>query len=327
MVLIVVPFVTVPEFLEQPLRRIISAWRRHRRKLLYALVVCLLFFGLLEAAARLGLTLVARHKYGPLFEQFGEIDLAADRDTGWTTPHDQPFRGRDDVPLEKPTGLLRIVTVGDSCVWGALVPSEATFSAKLDALLKENLGDDRVEVLNGGVVGYNTRQAAAHIAKHIAPYHPDLIVYYGTGAESHLWLRETGVSRSPVLERLQPLFFHSKAFLVLAHLLRARHPRPPIRVLTKNDDIADLQQTCETIGARLLLVEYLIVEDGRITSDIDGIGLDLGIPVVRTLASFREVGRPAKDLIFDHEHPTPLGHTLIAGRLRDAILDLESTTY
>lgn len=303
------------------MRRTISAWRRHRRKLLYALAACLLFFALLEAVARLGLALIARNNYGPLLEQFGEIDLTADRDTGWTTPGDQPFRGRDEVALEKPADLVRIVTVGDSCVWGALVPPTATFSAKLDTLLKQSLGAERVEVLNGGVVGYNTRQVAAHVAKHIAPYHPDFIVYYGTGAESHLWLRATGESRSPFLERFQPLFFHSKAFLVLAHLLRAGHPRPPIRVLTRNDDIAALQQTCEVIGARLLLVEYLIVENDRVTSDIDGIGLDLGLPVVRTLETFRAVGKPTRELIFDHEHPTPLGHTLIAGCLREALLE------
>ncbi len=46
-----------------------------------------------------------------------------------------------------------------------MVPQEATFSAKLETLLKSHYGEGRVEVLNAGVVGYNSKQVLEHFTQ------------------------------------------------------------------------------------------------------------------------------------------------------------------
>jgi hypothetical protein len=295
--------------------------RAMRRRALFAVVALLLFFSFAELASRAGLFVYSRAKYGDRLAAFAEADLISDEQTGWKWRGPQLFRGREDVAPGPHPGLFRIIATGDSCVWGALVSPEATFTDKLDVLLKKRYGPERVGALNAGVVGYSTRQVAAHVRENLADYQPDLILYYGTGADSSLWLRGARRSRAPWLDRYTPYLFVSKFFLVLGHGMRALHPPPkPDTWLVKNDDITELQNTCTAIGARLMLIEYLIVERGRITSDLDGIGEKLDLPLVRTLATFRDVARPTRALIFDHEHPTPLGHTLIADRLLDTVV-------
>ena len=302
------------------MRSLLRLRRNLPKKLLFAAIAVCAFFALLEIAARVGLHVVVSRADGPQLREFREQDLVADRKIGWAWDEQQLFRGRSDVAPGKPPGLFRVVAIGDSCVWGALVRPESTFSAKLDALLKERYGADRVEVLNAGVVGYGTRQATAHLTENLAAYEPDLVLYYGTGQEAALWMRGSGQSVAPSLERLHPYLFRSKAFLVLNHAVRAMHrPSPPATYLEQNDDISALQAACEALGARLLLVEYLMAERAGITSDLDGVGYRFTAPVVRTLDAFREQSRPPRELIFDHEHPTPLGHSLIAVRLSERI--------
>ncbi len=302
--------------------RFLARLRRNlRKRLLFAGMAVLLFFTLCEIAARVGLQVHLERKYGPRLAEFSESDLVADKNTGWAWKGQQLFRARDDVSPGKPTDLFRIIAVGDSCVWGAMVPPESTFTAKLDRLLKREYGAARVEVLNSGVVGYGAKQVAAHVRDKLTPFKPDLIIYYGTGAEASLWMRGAGVSKAPLLERLHPYLFYSRAFLMLNHAVRAlRPPTPPTAVLTQNDDITQLQQSCENHGAKLMLAEYLMVEKGIITSDLARVGDEFNVPVVRTLDTFTEQGRPPRELIFDHEHPTPLGHSLIATKLLDTIV-------
>lgn len=306
------------------LRPVLRLRRNLLRRLAFALVACLLFLGLCEITARVGLRLHADAKYGPRLASFHEADLKADPVTGWSWGDAFLFRGRETVAVDKPAGLRRLVTIGDSCVYGAMVASESTFAAKLDTLLKTDLGVDRVEVLNAGVPGYNTQQATAHLREKIAPYRPDVVIYYGTGADAALWLRGTDPSRAPRLDRLHHRLFASRAFLVLDRLVRSFHQRekPTATTLVQNDDLTSLRRACDSLGARLLLVEYLVGEDGLITSDLDGIGYDFAVPVVRLLPTFREINRPTRELIYDHEHSTPLGHSLIADRLRSEITAL-----
>jgi lysophospholipase L1-like esterase len=83
---------------------------------------------------------------------------------------------RDDRELayEKPAGVRRIVSLGDSFTAGYEVQGEETFSAALERALRAR--GIEVEVLNAGVSGYSTAEAALYLERELFRYEPDLVL-------------------------------------------------------------------------------------------------------------------------------------------------------
>ncbi len=300
-------------------------WYRHRRRLLFALVALLLFAAAAEIGARLWLANYAKRRYGVDLATYREAPLVQDYGVGWRWGGKVVFRGERPVSEQKPPGVYRIITTGDSCCWGAPVAAEATFSAALERHLRARFGSARVEVLNAGVVGYNSRQVQRLVETTLVHFSPDLIVYYGTGEGSDADLTGARQSIAPALDPYNAVFFRSRAFLLLSHLVRALTPPPPPPParFKQNPAIDTLQRTVETIGAKLLLVEYLRVDDGRhITSDLVGVQPQFCVPIVRTYDTFINIGRPTRELILDQVHPSALGHELIGRRIAEEIIRL-----
>jgi len=75
-----------------------------------------------------------------------------------------------DYRSAPPPGAHRILVLGDSLVFGIGLPADQTLSAKLARRL------DRVEVINGGVFGYNLDQEIRLLADIGPVYRPDLVV-------------------------------------------------------------------------------------------------------------------------------------------------------
>jgi len=294
---------------------------RQRRKIFFALVALVLFCVLAELAARLWLVSHTHHRYGIKLDAYKDVPLASDRGFGWRWGGKRLFRGVREVSERKPPGVFRIITTGDSCCWGAPVPDNATFSAVLERILRRRYGADRVEVLNAGVVGYNSGQVTALVQDTLSHFAPDVVIYYGTGEGAEL----RGESLVPSLENYRRWFFRSRAFLLLGHLIRALHPPPPPQhSYEQNASITALQQAVEAIGARLMLVEYLRVNDeGRIVSALAGVQPRFRVPVVRTYDAFRLVNQPVRELILDQVHPSALGHELIGRCIADEMIRLD----
>jgi len=293
----------------------------NRRKILFALIVLVAFFIAAELIARWWLAGYAERRYGVDIEAYRDVGLVSDAGRGWKWEGEVLFRGPREVAPEKPSGIYRIITTGDSCAWGAMVDDEMTWSAVLEQALREIYGDDRVEVLNAGVVGYGPDQVTRLIEDKLRLFAPDLIVYYGTGGEAANWTRGKRKSLAPGLEGWRAWLFRSKFFLVLSHALRSRRPPPePTSILQQSDRIRRMIAAASDAGAKLLLVEYpFVTPDGRLDSDIAGRGLRFDVPVVRTYKALTGIERPVRDIIFDHVHPTALGHALIGRRVAEEI--------
>jgi len=80
------------------------------------------------------------------------------------------LRGATEYAVPKPTGMRRIVVMGDSFTWGLGVRDEETWPAVLQTLL------DDVEVLNLGVIGYGTDQQYLRLGQEGLRYEPDLVI-------------------------------------------------------------------------------------------------------------------------------------------------------
>lgn len=86
----------------------------------------------------------------------------------------QGMRDDRDFPYAKPAGVLRIVSLGDSFTAGYEVNAEETFAAVLERSLRA--AGKNVEVLNAGVSGYSTAEAALYLERELFRYEPDLVL-------------------------------------------------------------------------------------------------------------------------------------------------------
>jgi len=84
------------------------------------------------------------------------------------------LRADREYPYEKPEGVKRIVSLGDSFTVGYEVEVEECFSSVLERELVA--AGYRVEVLNAGVSGYSTAEACLYLEREMLRYDPDLVL-------------------------------------------------------------------------------------------------------------------------------------------------------
>jgi len=94
-------------------------------------------------------------------------------DNAWYRINQDGIRDRD-FSLAKPPGTFRIAAVGDSCTFGLGLELEDTWPKQLERELRKTR--PHVEVINFGVMGYNTPQEAERIQDKVLKYSPDLIL-------------------------------------------------------------------------------------------------------------------------------------------------------
>lgn len=85
----------------------------------------------------------------------------------------QGVRGPERV-IPKPQGVRRILILGDSVTFGYYAPEESTFVALLEEALQ--CFEPAVEVINGGVGGYNTHNQIAWLVERGLQFEPDIVV-------------------------------------------------------------------------------------------------------------------------------------------------------
>jgi lysophospholipase L1-like esterase len=79
------------------------------------------------------------------------------------------IRAERRYAVPKPAGVARIVMLGDSVLFGLGVAREATFAARVENALG-------VEVINGGIGGYNTAAERIWFESRGRAYEPDCVV-------------------------------------------------------------------------------------------------------------------------------------------------------
>lgn len=82
-----------------------------------------------------------------------------------------------DVAEEKPAGTRRVLVLGDSFTFGVGVRDEDTFARRLEVDLNRDASHgERIEVINAGVQGYNTRDEVLYLEREWLRLAPDLVV-------------------------------------------------------------------------------------------------------------------------------------------------------
>ncbi len=75
-----------------------------------------------------------------------------------------------EYTLNKPEGIKRIVVIGDSFTWGLGVNDDEIYTERLESMLPNT------EVINLGVVGYNTVQETIYFQREGIKYDPDILI-------------------------------------------------------------------------------------------------------------------------------------------------------
>ncbi len=85
-------------------------------------------------------------------------------------------RGQEFQPA-KPSGTVRLLSLGDSRTFGWGLAEDETYSARLGQMLQEKLGGaKKVEVINAGVNGWSYAQMLVYFRDIGLSYHPDLVI-------------------------------------------------------------------------------------------------------------------------------------------------------
>ena len=77
----------------------------------------------------------------------------------------------DNAIQEKPAGVFRILTYGDSETFGWSVDLDKTWQRQMEQI------DKNIQVINLGVPGYNIENIANHVEKTLLNFEPDLVIY------------------------------------------------------------------------------------------------------------------------------------------------------
>jgi hypothetical protein len=88
------------------------------------------------------------------------------------------MRGADVTP-DKPEGVYRIITMGDSSTFGATDDGEA-YADWLGRILRDDYGLTHVEVINAGVHGYSSWNMLANFEFRLLELQPDLVIVFQT---------------------------------------------------------------------------------------------------------------------------------------------------
>jgi lysophospholipase L1-like esterase len=84
----------------------------------------------------------------------------------------------------KPSGTIRIISLGDSRTFGWGLSNEETYSALLQKQLQEKLGPGKkVEVINAGVNAWSFPQMSVFFREFALPWQPDMVIL----GEANLW--------------------------------------------------------------------------------------------------------------------------------------------
>ena len=78
---------------------------------------------------------------------------------------------------EKRKGTRRIISLGDSCTFaGGYYPR--TYPGQLDVLIKKQYPQEKIEVINAGISGFNSDYALERLKTELLDYDPDLVIIY-----------------------------------------------------------------------------------------------------------------------------------------------------
>jgi lysophospholipase L1-like esterase len=260
------------------------------------------------------------------------------------------FRDRDDGAA---ASGLRVMTVGDSSVYGFGVGDDEVFSSVIEKIYAPELPG--IHVINGATPGWSTFQTLNMLDMRGWALAPDLLIIGNLWSDnnfddfvdaelltSYAGFRQTSEYRARVV------FSHSALFRWLDYQIRVEPrraavkkigwtlggdgPRSGRRRVAINDYADNLDTLCARMRERNGGVIFVMLANRE---DVNPVSPDPAwgpyrrvmqqaaernsVPLVELPTVFRAWGRSEDALFMDQMHPTAAGHTLIASTVAGAL--------
>jgi lysophospholipase L1-like esterase len=262
---------------------------------------------------------------------------------GWKVRIDAAgFRGPGHS-VQKAGGWVRILLLGDSYTFGWAVAEDSTYGKVLERLLAQRGHKcQQVEVINGGVNGYNTEQELAFLRLVGLRYHPDLVIIGFTPndimkeSETKTMLRYPALRK--VLERSALYQFLAPRVKGLVFVRERRSYDQTMSKFLEQPDSAVLERWRE-VRAALLQLNDMAQHDSfqlmiaafpfatqthpnsraKAPQDLlKQLHSESAIPLLDLLPAFRQATLRGETLFLTNDptrHPGPRGHAVAAEEL------------
>lgn len=222
-----------------------------------------------------------------------------------------------EIGRQKPSGVKRIAIVGESSAFGYFVSDGHEAARLLEQMLRER--GENVEVLNGGVPGYNLFQSIVRFREVLAPLKPDIVIaYLGWNDLPYVTSDEPDAQRfrrRPIVSSSERLLSHSTlyGFVVYrlwggaAHMVPADFAKSEPTAAGERQFLANLAALASEVGAsgaRLIICAQATAAHPAVSADLkpalgpdaarQASAIQLGEWLHGTLASFAN----ERDLVF-----------------------------
>jgi lysophospholipase L1-like esterase len=253
-----------------------------------------------------------------------------------------------EFQVPKPSGTLRILSLGDSRTFGWGLAGSETYSDRLRQLLQERRGgSNNVEVINAGVNAWSFPQMLVYFRETAARYEPDIVIL----GEANLWTQFSEkaspefvrkfMSRVRLKNLLRRFAIYHYVIEVKLKSFYERHRTKFIPVDPRTDTLfkdqqqsdpdalfrSAIEETCRLAragGARPVLL-YLPISDELDTTNAPSVlkakrevSRALNVPLVEMTDDLRAKGK-ALYLEADSVHLNAEGNELVARRLFETV--------
>lgn len=246
-----------------------------------------------------------------------------------------------EVPKEKASGTIRIVSMGASVGFGWTVKDDESYPARLEARLNaraEGTGT-HYEVLNFGVGGYATRDEVAALEYKALPLDPDLVIidYHPNGPEAEpiqplhqvfhepLWWERWNLLRAwAAMRREVGIKTHQGHQYFWLHSPDGPHWPEFVKAYDK------AKALCDARGLKVVIagfpsygkrVEWDPYPFAELIPQVREAAEARGFTFVDILPVYRNSGLKIPDIAVDDEHPGAVGLDMAAAELEKVIWD------
>ena len=233
------------------------------------------------------------------------------------------MRETSDFELSAPPGVLRIVGIGDSGMFGFGLDQDQDYLAVLERRLAQRQGDATYEVLNFAVPGYNSQQEVEMLRSRALRYHPDIVVVGWCSNDATLPDFVYPARRLDwTVSYAYPFLFDRARFATLlepdVHHFSEMDPDLIDPTAFEGVGWAGVRRAYADLAALSRAEGFRVLVFGPLSPEVTAICEELSLPFYDTLREIPVGLFPVGYAVHDM-HPAPAGHEVLGEHLERAL--------